>query len=131
MREAQRIRPSIPLYKETAYQRRKSRDEWKRNIERHEGHMYRAAFLAAEKWWSIHALVSERENTADWHLGRALLLIAPDLLQTMTGHQRADFGRLSFLEFDGARDAIGDAESIVRAWASLPKASDTSPTSHR
>jgi hypothetical protein len=63
-----------PAYKESAYQRSKRQKEWKRNIERCEGHMHRAAYLAANKMAEkSHLVTNDRTNPA-WNLWLALWL---------------------------------------------------------
>ena len=70
-----RLRPPgpSPYGPESKYQRNKRRDEWKREIQRAEGHMHRAAFLAAEKIAGMsYLLTNDDEGKPDWNMYWAL-----------------------------------------------------------
>ena len=62
---AQRATPPRPFYEESAYKRRKRQQEWKGQIDRCKGHMYRAAYLAADKMAEMsHLVTNDRANPA-------------------------------------------------------------------
>lgn len=116
--QTRRSRPPVPFYDESKYMRRKRRQEWELGIKGHENHMYRAAFLAAEKLWKIADMVRDRKDSPDWHFSLALMhgVGAKAIMNTMTGHQRADFGVLAFDRFDADAEVSSDPAATARRW---------------
>ncbi len=114
---ARKIRLSPPgasFYgQESKYQRNKRRHEWKREIERAEGHMYRAAYLAAEKICAMSYLLTPNdEGTPDWNLYWALRLA----VQHQPNHTQARCKVAAFEAFDADNEIIGEPLQIARRW---------------
>lgn len=106
-------RPSI-YGPESKYQRNKHRNEWKREIERAEGHMHRAAFLAAEKIAEMSYLISpDNEGKPDWNMYWALLVAVRHLMNQT--HMRCKAA--AFKAFDADAELSGDPVEIARRWS--------------
>lgn len=116
-----RTRPTAPMYKESAYTKRKRQQEHRSEREGLENHKYRAAFLAASKLWDIATLVASRKDTADWHLSIGLMKAvgARHMMNNITGHERADFEVLAFNGFDASSEVSTDAESMASRWRTV------------
>ena len=116
-RVTRRSRPSSSsLDRESAYQRRKNREEWKYQIEQDEGHMYRAAYLAAEKIWAIAGMMEGRQDTPDWHFSLALVNSVGLRAGTDTDYERANFDVLAFDEFDADAEVSSDPGAMASRW---------------
>lgn len=118
-RETRRSRPGpSSLYSESTYQRRKRRREWELQIKQDESHMYRAAFLAAEKLWAIAHMMEGRKDTPDWHFSLALMKAvgAETMTNTLTGHERANFDVLAFDEFNANAEVSSDPDAMASRW---------------
>ncbi len=109
--------PPPPLYAESTYLRRKRRREWNLQIEQEETHMYRAAFLAAQKLWAIAGIVQGRKDMPDWHFSLALMKgVGEAITNTSTGHERANFDVLAFDEFDANAEVSSDPDAMASRW---------------
>ena len=120
-REQRMTRPSRPYYPESAYMRRKRQQEWKGQIDRCEGHMYRAAYLAAEKTAAMSYLVKNDRTRPDWNLWLALWLA----LAYQSNHERARCKAAAFEEFSAEAELQGTAEEIAVHWLVRAGYSDT------
>lgn len=114
---AQEIRLSPPRQlvfpSETKQQHKKRQDAWKRDIERAEGHMHRAAFLAAERIAALSYLVKpEDEGKPDWILYFAAMLAA----RHQPDHTRGRYSALAFTSFDAKTEIDGDPAIIAIRW---------------
>jgi hypothetical protein len=99
--------------------RRKRKQEWQRQNEGHENLKMRAAFLAAEKLWAIAHMVQGRADTPDWHLSLALIKAVPSIMNTITGHERAEFGVLASEQFDASSEVGTDPDAMARRWRAV------------
>jgi hypothetical protein len=113
-RQQRREPLSRPLYPESKYMRNKRRHEHRRNIERSEGHMYRAAYLAAEKMAEMSFLISkDDEGKPDWNLWWSLRLA----LAYQPSHERARCNAAAFEEFTADQELRnGDPLMIANRW---------------
>jgi hypothetical protein len=119
-----RAAPPIYLRQESKYQRNKHRSEWKREIERAEGHMHRAAFLAAEKIAGMSYLVSTGdEGKPDWKMYWALRLA----VRYQPNHTQARCKVAAFKAFDADAELQGDPMEIARRWSQAAGYSDLEP----
>lgn len=115
--ETRKIRlapPPRPIYpSDSKYQRKKRQHSWRREIERAEGHMHRAAFLAAESIARLSYLVTpEDEGKPDWILYFALRIAVayqPD-------HTRGRYKAVAFHSFDAGGEIEGDPAAIAARW---------------
>jgi hypothetical protein len=113
-------RPSI-YGPESKYQRNKRRNEWKRDIERAEGHMHRAAFLAAEKIAGMSYLITkDDEGKPDWNMYWALRLA----VQHQPKHTQARCKIAAFEAFNADAELKGDPMEIARRWSQAAGYSD-------
>ena len=118
-RETRRSVPGpSPFYSESAYQRRKRRREGALHIEQNEKRMYRAAFLAAEKFGAIAGMVQGRMDKPDWNFSLALIksVGAEVITHPLTGHERANFDVLAFDEFDANAEVSSDPDAMASHW---------------
>jgi hypothetical protein len=119
-------RPPRPLYEESAYKRRKRQQEWKRQIDQCEGHMYRAAYLAAEKMAEMSYLVTNDRANPAWTLWLALWLA----LAYQPNHERARCNAAAFGEFRVEAELHGSAEEIAAGWLKKAGYSDAGINPH-
>ncbi len=107
-------RPGPSIYgKESKYQRDKRRHEWKRKIECAEGHMYRAAYLAAERIATMSYLLNDdSKNTPDWNLYWALRLA----VRHQPNHTRARCKAAAFETFKANAELEGDPLEMASRW---------------
>ena len=98
--------------------RRKRRHEHRYETKGLENHKYRAAFLAAGKLWDIVGMVEKRKASPDWHLSLGLMKAvgARHMMNTMTGHERAEFDVLAFDGFDAGSEVTTDSDAMARRW---------------
>ena len=66
--------------------------------------------------WAIAHMVQDRSGTPDWHFSLALIKAVPSIMNTVTGHERAEFGVLAFEEFDAASEVGTNSDAMVRRW---------------
>lgn len=112
--EIRKTPPGRPIYgTESTYQRNKRRHEWKREIERAEGHMHRAGFLAAEKMAAMsYLLTPDDEGTPNWNLYGALRLA----VRHHPHHETGRFKAAAFQSFDADSELQGEIKEIAVRW---------------
>jgi hypothetical protein len=111
----------LDLRAESKYQRNKHRNEWKREIERAEGHMNRAAFLAAEKIAEMSYLIStDDEGKPEWNMYWALRLAVRHQLNQ--AHMRCKAA--AFKAFDADVELSDEPVEIARRWSQAAGYSD-------
>jgi hypothetical protein len=99
---------------ESKYQRNKRNNEWKRDIERAEGHMHRAAYLAADKITSMsYLLTDDDEGKPDWNMYLALRFA----IRHQPNHTQARCKVAAFRAFDADTELKGDPVEIARRWS--------------
>jgi hypothetical protein len=105
--------PVNPFGEETKHQKRKRGQERKQDIERAEGHMYRAQHLADEKIAQMsHMLTKGDQGTPDWKLYFALRhAVAP-----RPNYVGARFDVAAFKSFDADAELTSDVEDIIDRW---------------
>jgi hypothetical protein len=113
---ARSFRPSRPYFEESTYGRRKRKAADELQRKQLIGHKYRAAFLAAGMIYKIADLVQAREGTADWTLSLALFNSVSEIIDTLQGHERADFSVLAFEQFDVTTEINGGPSEIAKVW---------------
>jgi hypothetical protein len=104
-------RPSIDA--ESEYVRKKHRNEWKNEVHRSEGHLYRAAHLAADKMAAMSRLIGDADpHGPDWKLYAALrLAVAP-----FPKHERGRFSAAALRAFDADRELQDRSDEIASRW---------------
>jgi hypothetical protein len=109
--EVRRIRLSPPRRSDVGEENiERRRAQWQHEVERAEGHMHRAATLAAEKMSGMRRLV--QGGTPERKLFDALSL-ATDLLGY---HANARCWAAAFDSFDGTEELADDAQVIADRW---------------
>ena len=69
--------------------------------------------------WKLTAPVSpyaEPATAARVRLEGKVSAAVPSIMNTVTGHERAEFGVLAFEEFDAASEVGTDSDAMVRRW---------------
>ena len=115
-------RPSV-YGPESKYQRNKRRNEWKGEINRAEGHMHRAAYLAAERISAMsYLLTNDDEGKPDWNMYWALRLA----VRHQPNHAQARCKVAAFEAFEADAELQGDPLDIARRWSAAVGYNDLS-----
>jgi hypothetical protein len=107
-KHARRERAPAPLYPESRYGKAKRKKEHALLISGHEGHKYRAAYLAADKLSSMQS-VSPAGPELKCYLA---LVLAIECRRYESGHYRA----AAFDSFDAKVELSGDPLPIAQRW---------------
>jgi hypothetical protein len=105
--------PVRPMYPESGYKRRKRREERRLEIRRAEDHMFRAAYLAADKLAMMSNWLDRdsEHNAADSKLYLALrFAIAP------FPHERGRCSAAAFEAFDAASELSSPPQDSANRW---------------
>ena len=96
------------------HSRKKRYNEWRSEICRSEGHMYNAAYLAADKMTDMSRLIGDagQDDRLDWKLYTALRLA----VDPFPKHERGRFSAAAFRAFDADCELQGKSEEIASKW---------------
>jgi len=115
--EARKIRyqgpPRSYSPQETKNMLTKRRRQWEGEISKAEGHMYRAAYLAAEKISAISYLLTAADEGTP---GSKLYVSLAIAVGHQPNHDRARCGVAAFDSFDADSELAGDPAEIVQRW---------------
>jgi hypothetical protein len=111
-------RPVSPLYKQSAYQKRKAKGDHQAEIRSLENRYYRAAFLAAGKVMAICSKAHTRTGSADYNLSIAVVKTVgiQVVSNSISGHERAEFYALAFDHFDVTVEEMTSPEKLALRW---------------